>query len=407
LILDLNKQVPNFQLNTMPLKFGIDIILLNEPIWKKDRIAILTNDAARTNTGIISRLALKEAGFNLIKIFSPEHGINTIGEDGAKMHDGLDEITGLPVISLYGEKYMPTADDLNDIDVMLFDIPDAGTRFYTYLWSMTYWIEAAAEYNKQVIILDRPNPLSGNQSLIEGPMLDETISSFIGRFNIPVKHQCTLGELAIYFNSTHAWNANISIVQCEGWKREDLFYDWFLKWVNPSPALQNFEASLLYPGICFFEATNVSVGRGTPYSFEWIGAEWFNTNAVQLISQNLLKDDIKIESLPLTIVQNDTSILHKGIRIKIIDPKFYDAVFNGLFILKLIKDLHPKEFKWMPYPTAANPTGKNHLSLLLGIPNAEAIFDLPLQQWLQKMSAVIKAEQWKKEIQPFLMYSNL
>ena len=389
----------------MPLKFGIDIILQNEPNWKKDRIAILTNDAARTNTGIISRLALKNAGFNLTTIFSPEHGINTIGEDGAKMHDGLDEITGLPVISLYGEKYMPTADDLKDIDVMLFDIPDAGTRFYTYLWSMTYWIEAAAEYNKQVIILDRPNPLSGNQSLIEGPMLDETISSFIGRFNIPVKHQCTLGELAIYFNSTHAWNANISVVQCEGWKREDLFYDWFLKWVNPSPALQNFEASLLYPGICFFEATNVSVGRGTPYSFEWIGAEWFNTNAVQLICQNLLKDDIKIESLPLTIVQNDTSILHKGIRIKIIDPKFYDAVFNGLFILKLIKDLHPKEFKWMPYPTAANPTGKNHLSLLLGIPNAEAIFDLPLQQWLQKMSVLIKVDRWKKEIETYLLYN--
>jgi uncharacterized protein YbbC (DUF1343 family) len=389
----------------MPLKFGIDIILNNEPIWKKDRIAMLTNDAARTNMGILSRLALKEAEFNLTMIFSPEHGINTIGEDGAKMNDGLDEITGLPVISLYGEKYMPTADDLKDIDVMLFDIPDAGTRFYTYLWSMTYWIEAAAEYNKRVIILDRPNPLSGNQSLIEGPMLDETFSSFIGRFNIPVKHQCTLGELALYFNSTHAWNANISVVQCEGWKREDLFYDWFLKWVNPSPALQNFEASLLYPGICFFEATNVSVGRGTPYSFEWIGAEWFNTNAVQLISQNLLKDDIKIESLPLTIVQNDTSILHKGIRIKIIDPKFYDAVFNGLFILKLIKDLHPKEFKWMPYKTNANPTGENHLSLLLGIQDAEAIFDLPLQQWLQKMSVLIKVDRWKKEIETYLLYN--
>jgi uncharacterized protein YbbC (DUF1343 family) len=175
--------------------------------------------------------------------------------------------------------------------------------------------------------------------------------------------------------------------------------------VNPSPALQNFEASLLYPGICFFEATNVSVGRGTPYSFEWIGAEWFNTNAVQLICQNLLKDDIKIESLPLTIVQNDTSILHKGIRIKIIDPKFYDAVFNGLFILKLIKDLHPKEFKWMPYKTNANPTGENHLSLLLGIPNAEAIFDLPLQQWLQKMSVLIKVDRWKKEIETYLLYN--
>lgn len=388
----------------MPLKFGVDIIIKNEPNWKQDRIAILTNDAARTNTGIKSRLALKNAGFNLIKIFSPEHGINTIGEDGAKMHDGLDEITGLVVISLYGEKYMPTAEDLEDIDIMLFDVPDAGTRFYTYLWSMTYWIEAAAKFNKKMILLDRPNPLSGNQSMIEGPMLDENITSFIGRLNMPVKHQCTLGELALYFNATQYWNANISVVQCEGWKRENLFYDWFMKWVNPSPALQNFEASLLYPGLCFFESTNISVGRGTPYSFEWIGAEWMNIPAMILVGQNILKEDLKIESLPLPIIMNGNTKETKGIRIKIIEPVYYSAVINGLILLKLVKDIHPKEFMWMPYPTAANPTGENHLSLLLGIPDAEAIFDLPLQQWLQKMSVLIKVEKWKKEIEPYLLY---
>lgn len=388
----------------MPLKFGVDIILKNEPNWKQDRIAILTNDAARTNTGIISRLALKNAGFNLIKIFSPEHGINTIGEDGAKMHDGLDEITGLPVISLYGEKYMPTADDLEDVDIMLFDVPDAGTRFYTYLWSMTYWLEAAAKMNKKVILLDRPNPLGGNQSMIEGPMLDENITSFIGRLNIPVKHQCTLGELALYFNAFQSWNANISVVQCEGWKREDLFYDWFMKWINPSPALQNFEASLLYPGLCFFEATNVSVGRGTPYSFEWIGAEWMNIPAMMLVGQNILKEDLKIESLSLPVTMEGNTKETKGIRIKIIEPAFYSAVINGLILLKLVKDIHPKEFKWMPYPTAANSTGENHLSLLLGIPDAETIFDLPLQQWLQKISVLIKVDQCKKEIEPFLLY---
>lgn len=388
----------------MPLQFGIDIVLNKEPNWKMDRLAMLTNDAARTKTGMISRLALKNARFNLIKIFSPEHGIKTLGEDGAYMHDGIDEITGLPVISLYGEKYMPTEDDLKDIDVMLFDIPDAGTRFYTYLWSMTYWIEAAAKFNKKVIILDRPNPLSGNQSLTEGPMLDDTITSFIGRLNIPVKHQCTLGELALYFNATQSWNANLHIIQCEGWKREFLFYDWIMKWVNPSPALQNIEATLLYPGLCFFEATNVSVGRGTNYSFEWIGAEWMNIPAMMLVGKNILKEDLKIEHLSLPITMDGNTKETNGIRIKIIEPKLYSAVMNGLIILKLIKDIHPKEFKWMPYKTNANPTGENHLSLLLGIPNAEAIFDLPLQQWLQKMSVMIKVDQWKKEIETYLLY---
>lgn len=389
----------------MPLQFGIDIVLKNEPNWKMDRIAILTNDAAITKTGIVSRLALKNAGFNLIKIFSPEHGIKTIGEDGAYMQDGLDEITSLSVISLYGEKYMPTVDDLKDIDIMLFDIPDAGTRFYTYLWSMTYWIEAAAKLNKKVIILDRPNPLGGNLSMIEGPMLDDTISSFIGRLNIPVKHQCTLGELALYFNATQSWNANISVIACEGWKREYIFYDWIMKWVNPSPALQNFEATLLYPGLCFFEGTNVSVGRGTNYSFEWIGASWMNISAMMLVGKNILKEDLKIENLSLPITIDGNTIETKGIRIKIIEPKFYSAVINGLILLKLVKDIHPNEFKWMPYKTNANPSGENHLSLLLGIPNAEAIFDLPLQQWLQKMSVMIKVDRWKKKIETYLLYN--
>lgn len=389
----------------MGLQFGIDIILKTEPDWKKDRIAMLTNNAAKTKTGNISRLALKNAGFNLIKIFSPEHGINTFGEDGAFMQDGLDEITGLPVISLYGEKYMPTADDLKDIDILLFDIPDAGTRFYTYLWSMTYWIEAAAKYNKQVIILDRPNPLSGNQSLIEGPMLDEALSSFIGRFNIPVKHQCTLGELAIYFNSVQNWKANLQVIQCKGWQREQLFFDLNQKWVNPSPALQNIEAALLYPGICFFEATNVSVGRGTPYSFEWIGAEWMNIPAMLMVGQNIMKEDLKIETLTLPISVNGHTIQTKGIRIKIIEPQYYNPVLNGLLLLKLIKDIHPNEFRWMPYPTSANPTGERHLSLLLGVPDAEAIFDLPLQQWLQKMNTMIRVEGWKKNIEPYLLYN--
>lgn len=389
----------------MPLQFGIDILLKNEPIWKKDRIAMLTNDAARTNTGIISRLALINAGFNLTTIFSPEHGINTIGEDGAKIHDGLDEITGLPVISLYGEKYMPTADDLKDIDILLFDVPDAGTRFYTYLWSMTYWIEAAAKYNKQIIILDRLNPLGGNILMSEGPMLDESITSFIGRFNIPVKHQCTLGELAIYFNTVQKWKANLKVIQCEGWRREQLFFEWHQKWVNPSPALQNIEAALLYPGTCFFEATNVSVGRGTPFSFEWIGAEWMNIPVMVLVGQNILREDLKIEALSLPIAMNGEIIQTKGIRLKINEPDFYAAVLNGLLLLKLVKDIHPNEFKWAPYPTSANPTGENHLSLLMGVPDAEAIFDLPLQQWLQKINTLVRVEQWRNEIKPYLLYN--
>ena len=391
-------------MKSMALQFGIDCILKNEPIWKKDRIAMLTNDAARTSSGIISRLALKDAGFNVTSIFSPEHGINAIGDDGALMKDGVDALTGLPIISLYGEKFMPTADDLKEIDILLFDVPDAGTRFYTYLWSMTYWIESAANHNKQVIILDRPNPLGGNLALCEGPMLDDTISSFIGRFNIPVKHQCTFGELALYFNAVQNWNASMMVIQCEGWKREQLFFDWNQKWVNPSPALQNVEATILYPGLCFFEATNLSVGRGTSYSFEWIGTPWLKQKEMMMMAHSMLGEDYKLEPVDLAIILENETSKYKGIRMKVKDPYHYPAVMNGLLLLKLIKDLHPNDFKWMPYPTNANPSGENHLSLLLGVPNAEAIFDLPLQQWLQKINALLRVEGWKKNIEPYLLY---
>ncbi len=388
----------------MSLQFGIDIILKLNPDWKATRIGMLTNDAAKTTTGVLSRLALMEQGFNLVQLFSPEHGIQAIGTDGAPMQDGIDTITQLPITSLYGDRFMPTALDLEGIDIMLFDIPDAGTRFYTYLWSLSYWIEAAAKNNKQVIILDRPNPLGGNMDRIEGPMLADGISSFIGRFNIPIKHQCTLGELGNYFNQSQSWHANLSVIPCAGWKREQLFYDWHLPWVNPSPALQNIEAAVLYPGTCFFEATNVSVGRGTNFSFEWIGASWININAVKMACQHVLGEDLKIESLRQPILIDGKEQELDGLRFKVIDPENYDAVMTGLLLLKVIKDIHPKDFKWMPYPTQANPTGHGHLSLLLGIANAEVLFDLPLQSWLQQVNKLIRVNEWKKTIESYLLY---
>ncbi len=388
----------------MAIRFGIDQVISQNPIWKKQRIGFLTNDAAKTHLGITSRQALIEAGFNIAILFSPEHGIDTNGADGVKIENGKDPITGIPIISLYGVKFMPSETDLTNIDLLLFDVPDAGTRFYTYLWSLTYFIEAAAKYNKKIIVLDRPNPLGGDFALAEGPYLDASEASFIGRFNIPVKHQTTLGELAKYFNTTQGWNANLEVIKCENWKRDKLFYDWNLPWVKTSPAIQSFESCLQYPGLCFFEATNVSVGRGTAYSFEWIGAEWFNLPAMAMVWQNMLREDMKIETMKLPISLNNHTIETKGIRIKVIDPYNYDAVLNGLLLLKIIKDIHPQDFEWANYPTMANPTGASHLSLLMGIQNAEKLFDLPLQNWLQQIGKILRVEDWKKTIQPFLLY---
>jgi uncharacterized protein YbbC (DUF1343 family) len=388
----------------MAVQFGIDNILNAAPNWKKLRIALLTNDAAKTSKGILSRLALIENGFHIVQLFSPEHGIDTNGVDGAKITNGNDPITQLPITSLYGDQFMPSQSDLEHIDVLLFDIPDAGTRFYTYLWSMTYWIQAASKFNKRVIILDRPNPLGGAFNMVEGPLLQETEASFIGRFPIPIKHQCTLGELALYFNQEQQWNAALEIIKCSHWERSDLFFEWQLPWVRTSPALQNFEACILYPGLCLFEATNVSVGRGTRFSFEWIGAEWFNLPALAMVWQNMLKDEIQIETMPLEVAVNGSTKLSKGIRIKVIDPSTFHPVMLGMILLKFVRDLHPNDFKWMPYPTQANPTGNNHLSLLLGIPNAENLFDQPLQVWLQHVTRLLKVNEWKAKMHTYLLY---
>lgn len=376
----------------MSIRFGIDQLLFQDPSWKHERLGMLTNDAAKTWDGVSSRKALKEKGFNIVTLFSPEHGIDTNGKDGALMMDHIDPITQLPIISLYGNKFAPEANDLEDIDTLLFDVPDAGTRFYTFLWSMSYFIEAAAKFNKKIVILDRPNPLSGNFDLVEGPMLDLEVSSFIGRFSIPVKHQSTFGELALYFNEKNNWHADLEILQCTGWKRGYTFFDWGLPWVKTSPAIQNFESCLLYPGLCFFEATNVSIGRDTKYSFEWIGAPWLKVDTLTAIVNQVLGDDLKFEPL------------NNAIRLKVKEPNNYKAVMNGLILLKLIKDIHPNEFKWAPYPTEHNKSGDNHLSKLLGIPNAEQLFELSLKDWLQQMSKLLRVNNWHQAMEPFLLY---
>ena len=388
----------------MTLQFGIDVLLSSDPSWKKKPIAFLTNDAATTSQGEKSRKALIREGFNIVKIFSPEHGIDSKGVDGAKMEHGIDGLTGLPIVSLYGEKFAPTLQDLEAIDILIFDIPDVGVRFYTYLWSMTYWLETAAKFKKQIIILDRPNPLGGNFQMAEGPMLNLNLKSFIGRYSIPIKHQCTIGELAKYFNAVENINANLEVIACKNWNREKLFFDWNRPWIPTSPALKNIEACVLYPGLCLFEATNISVGRGSSLSFEWIGASRFNISAITMLVQNILREDIKIEALTIPFNKEGVSIEMKGIRIKVIDPYHFSSVWHGVLLLKLIKDSHPQDFKWAPYPTVANPKGENHLSLLLGIEKAEVLFDLPLKEWLIKMAQYLKVTQWEKEMLPYLMY---
>ncbi len=388
------------------IQFGIDNLLQQNPTWKKQRIGLVTNNAATTNRLEASRKALLGVGFNVVKLFSPEHGLDVMGADGAKINDGIDALTQLPIISLYGDKLKPTATDLEDVDVVLMDIPDIGCRFYTYLWTMTHVLEACGMYKKPLVILDRPNPISGNLYCAEGPILDEEdCSSFIGRWAIPLKHSCTLGELALYFNATKKLHVQLEIIKCSWWKREMFQPDWGVDFVATSPAITNFQATLLYPGLGLLEATNISEGRGTNFAFEVAAAPWMDGEKVAAAFNYFDLDNVQAVSISYTPTASKyTNQLCNGVRFVISDSPSYLPVFTALLFIKLIKDLYPQHFAWQPYPTNVNPSGKQHLDKLLGIKKSEKLFDLSMLNFLQKIQQFIRMTEWEEGVKPYLLY---
>jgi uncharacterized protein YbbC (DUF1343 family) len=306
---------------------------------------------------------------------------------------------------LYGHQIKPSIKDIENIDVVLFDIPDIGARFYTYLWTLTYVMEACAISNKPLFVLDRPNPISGNFALTEGPILESTAKSFIGRWSIPIRHSCSLGELAQYFNSTQQIHCKLSIIPYSFCDRNDFQPNWGNPFVATSPAIQSFQSMLLYPGTCLFEATNISEGRGTNQAFTIVGAPWMDSKKVAGLFNQLGFDEVvatPIQFIPITGKYNN-QVCH-GIELTIKEPAYFQSVTNGLLLIQLIKALHPTKFEWVPYCTQVNPDGKNHLDKLLGISNSEALFDLPLNQFIARITKLTAVNNWKNEMAPYLIY---
>lgn len=389
------------------MRFGIDVLLEQSPSWKNKPLALVTNHAATTDDLTASREALVRHDFNIKKLFSPEHGLDVRGADGHAMKDGVDVLTGLPVTSLYSDKLAPAKEDLSDIDIVLFDIPDVGTRFYTYLWTMTYVMEACATNKKKLIILDRPNPVSGNMELAEGPMLDEAQSSFIGRWSIPIRHSCTLGELASYFNAVKNIGCDLEIISCEGWNRNDMQPEWNIRFVPTSPAIQSFESMLLYPGLCLLEATNISEGRGTGASFRAAAAPWINGQSIAGILNDMGLDDVNVT--PVTLKPTDANSKYNGeilggVEMEVREPLYFQSVSYGLILIRLIKQVYPNSFAWKTYPTLVNPGGEYHLDKLLGIADSEKIFELPLPKFIAEVTRLTQCRGWKETVAPYLLY---
>jgi uncharacterized protein YbbC (DUF1343 family) len=288
-------------------------------------------------------------------IFTPEHGFNGNAEAGENIDYKKNLYKKVPIISLYGKDKKPSKENLKDIDLLIYDIQDVGARFYTYISTMYYTLEAAGENNIPVIILDRPNPIGG--SYIDGPVLDPNYKSFVGIAELPITYGMSVGELAKYFIGEKIipdWkNISLNVITCKNWERE-IPYQFYSKWNSPSPNINSLEIALVYPGTCLIEGTNISEGRGTKYPFIQIGAPFLNAEAI-IEKLNLLKVEgaefQAVEFVPEGIDEMATNPKFEGetcygIKIKVTDPNKFESVKLGVNLLYVLTKLYGDKIKF-------------------------------------------------------------
>ncbi len=334
------------------VKTGIDVLeergfdVLKTSQGKK-RIGLVTNQTGIDAEGRRTIDVLAQApGVSLQAIFSPEHGV-TGTLDKTDINNSRDAVTGIPVYSVYGAKdaeRRPPADVLKNLDAVVFDIQDAGARFYTYETTLGYFLEAAAKAGIEMIVLDRPDPITG--SFVQGPVSDARQESFTNYWTVPVRHGMTMGELAKMFNVERGINAKLTVVPMEGWQRGDWFDSTALVWVNPSPNLRSVTEAALYPGVALIEGTNVSVGRGTDTPFELVGAPWIQSRelAAYLNARGLAG----VRFVP--VIFTPTSAVYsgktcEGVNIFLTDRNGFDAPELGIELASALHKLYAADFK--------------------------------------------------------------
>ncbi|MCW5969710.1 MAG: DUF1343 domain-containing protein [Blastocatellales bacterium] len=323
---------------------GIDVLVRDgfAPL-KGKRVGLITNHTGRDREGASTIDILFNApDVKLAALFSPEHGIRGV-LDQEKIASSIDEKTKLPIHSLYGETRRPTPEMLRGIDVLVYDIQDIGTRFYTYISTMGLAMEAAAAHRIPFVVLDRVNPINGAD--IDGPMADADKLSFIAWHRLPIRHGMTVGELAQMFNIERGINADLTVVKIDGWERRAWFDETGLVWVNPSPNMRSLTEATLYPGIGLLETTNVSVGRGTDTPFEVVGAPW--------IEERKLAAALNAKNLPgvrfVPVRYTPRSSVHEGkecggINIVVTDRSRFEPITTGLEIAAQLRALFAKDF---------------------------------------------------------------
>jgi uncharacterized protein YbbC (DUF1343 family) len=326
---------------------GIDVLERNGfDLLQGKRVGILTNQTGMDSQGHRTIDLLAHApGVQLTAIFSPEHGVT--GElDTTHIGNSRDAATGITVYSVYGgtdQARRPPFDVLKNLDVIVFDLQDAGVRFYTYETSLGYFLEAAAKAGIQVIVLDRPNPING--AFVQGPMSQPGMENFVNYGPIPVRHGMTIGELAQMFNSEHNIHAKLTVVPLQGWMRGDWLDSTGLEWINPSPNLRSLIEATLYPGVGLVEGTNISVGRGTDTPFELLGAPWINGH--ELAAYLNARQIPGVRFVPVSFTPNGSNYAGQpchGVNLVLTDRDFLDSPELGIELAAALLKLYPQQF---------------------------------------------------------------
>lgn len=334
-----------------PVRSGLDLLVRDgfAPLRGR-RVGLVTNP-----TGIDARgrsaidLLASAPGVRLAALLAPEHGLRA-NLDQPIVDGGRDERTGIPIHSLYGKTRKPTPEMLRDLDALVFDLQDVGARFYTYITTLALVLEAARENDKDVIVLDRPNPIGGE--VAEGPVLEEALRGrFIGYFPLPTRHGMTVGELARLYNDEFRIGARLTVVPMQGWRRSMFFDETGLPWVNPSPNMRSLEAALSYPGLGALEGTNLSVGRGTAKPFVWYGAPWLDEKG---LCEELGRRGLEgVRFAPLRFRPEPQPGLPRypytgeecrGFEVQITDRRTYRPVTAALHVLDALHRRHPEVF---------------------------------------------------------------
>lgn len=380
------------------IKIGITQLLTNKQEWLKDKsVGLLTNHTG-VDENLTPNITLLSEQVNLVALFSPEHGLWGAAQDGVKIADSKHSQNQIQVYSLYRTTPIAWTDILNDIDVLIYDIQDVGTRYYTYLGTLLEVmkaLESAMESGKCVecIVADRPNPIGGVR--IEGPTLEPDYTSLVGPYPIPVRYGMTIGEIASLFYAEQGCHFPLKIAQMDGWNREMWYEETGLFWVPPSPNMPTLETATLYPGTCLFEGTNVSEGRGTTKPFEYIGAPWIDNQKLITRLNELQLSCVLFRPITFTpqFSKFKDEVCH-GVAIHITNQRQVTSVEIAIWMLRLLINTYPNEFEFKEthFDRLAGSASLRN-SLLAGIPCDEIV-----ESWS------VEVERFRERRKQFLLY---